>query len=113
MVKMIKDVSLPIRTGEELVITLEDGSRARTFPKEIEEVSLEGEGMTVIFSTKNSVYGVKILFDGFFSPQVIRRGEMVRTAEGAEAVEEILEVGERIVIWSRTGDWETRSGRRR
>ncbi len=95
MVKQLTGLQLPIIPGGEAIIYLADGSKARTYPKKINDIFYDKEQLWITFTTLNSVYtGVvdvinpsKELYNG----QLIKRGATVVSSEGGrETIDDIV-----------------------
>lgn len=110
MIKKLKNLRLPLEKDKEVIIFLQDGTKARTYPKRIDEVSIEEGQILVTFTTRNSVYQVSFVSKDK-EPQVIKPGELIyiQIEDGymTETIEEIIYISkEKIQIRTESGIYE-------
>lgn len=107
-VKQLKKIFLPIRVGERVKFSTEEGQLCESTPVSIDRISLEKSVMRISFSTKNTVYKdgeVKLKYPA--QSQVIMPGVMVSMGgNDLEHVDIIYEVNKSgICIGSTSRTW--------
>ncbi len=109
MVKQLRGVQLPLIAGRDAVIFLENGAKARTYPKKINEVRYNRGFLYVTFTTTHSIYMAPIkVIEGPQNPveeQLIKEGSEVWNSEGGkEYIDGIVDIKDTgIGVRTRTG----------
>jgi len=77
MEKHLTNITLPLIVGEPLIITLPNGQQARTYPKDIEKIIVEKDGLLASFHTTNSLYSVFLPFA--YLPEELKVGQEIKS----------------------------------